>query len=325
MLLKIVLIFFLLLFNIVSPAQLPKIIFTPHWLPQAQFAGFYVAQKKGFYEQEGIDVEIIHPSASVMATDRLIKEESDVISLFLTTALSKKSNGMEIVNIAQFSQNSALLFVTKTENNINTLEDLNGKKIGIWESGFEEVPCALIKSNNIKVDWVQILESINMFMIGGVDAMTVMWYNEYDQIINSGINVDELTTFFMSDYGYNIPEDGIYCLEKTLLQRKGDLQKFVKGTLKGWEYAKTHKKETLEIVLDLMKQQHIATNLAHQSWMLDRLLELIEPGTKKVEKGELAESDFYEMQRILIEGGYVDKNISFEDFYKPVIENKKQK
>jgi NitT/TauT family transport system substrate-binding protein len=225
-----------------------------------------------------------------------------------------------MVNIAQLSQNSALMFVSKKNKNINSLKDFNEKKIGIWKSGFDEVPKSLIKSNNYKVNWIPILSSINMFMLDGIDAMTVMWYNEYDQIINSGINPDELSTFFFSDYGYNIPEDGIYCLNKTLLQKKDDLEKFVNGTLKGWEYAKMHKDETLKIVLDLMKQEHIATNIAHQSWMLERILELIEPGTKNVNKGELSESDFHKTQSILLEDDNYNKKIPFSEFYKPVIE-----
>jgi NitT/TauT family transport system substrate-binding protein len=298
-------------------AQLPKIIFTPHWLPQAQFSGYYIAQEKGFYKELGIDVEIAHPSASVMATERLRNGESDIISLFLITALALKSNDLDLVNIAQWSQNSALLFVTKKESGLSKLSDLNGKKIGIWESGFDEVPKALVNSNNYNVTWVPILSTINLFMLGGIDAMTVMSYNEYDQIINSGINPDELNTFFFSDYGYNIPEDGLYCLNKTFETRKEDLQKFLKATMKGWEYAKANKQETLDIVLALMKKEFIPTNIAHQRWMLDKVLEQMEPGTKNVMKGELAEPDFHKTQNLLIEGGYLKEKIGFGEFYKP--------
>jgi NitT/TauT family transport system substrate-binding protein len=298
-----------------------KITFTPHWLPQAQFAGYYVADKLGFYKSEGLDVEIVHPSASVNAIESLANGKSDIISLFLITAISSKNSGVDLVNIGQFSQNSALLFVTKKERNINKLSDLNGKEIGVWSSGFDEVGKALIHSNNYKVEWVPILSTINLFMIGGIDAMTIMWFNEYNQIINSGLNEDELTTFFFSDYGFNIPEDGIYCLNKTLSNRKGDLEKFMRATLKGWEYAKEHRAETVDIVLEIMKKEHIPTNKTHQSWMLDKVLELIEPGNKNVKKGELAESDYQKTQQILIDGGYMNTKIDFKDFYRPVIGN----
>jgi NitT/TauT family transport system substrate-binding protein len=83
------------LLGISSFGQLPKLTFTPHWLPQAQFAGYYVADKMGFYRAEGIDVEIVHPSASVNATENLINGKSDIISLFLISAISLKSSGVD--------------------------------------------------------------------------------------------------------------------------------------------------------------------------------------------------------------------------------------
>jgi NitT/TauT family transport system substrate-binding protein len=306
------------LFSIYATAQLPKLTFSPHWLPQAQFAGYYVAEKMGFYNAEGLDVKIIHPSASVNAVQSLIEGDADIISLFLISAISSKNSGIDLVNIGQFSQNSALLFVSKKTSNINKLSDLSGKEIGVWSSGFDEVGKALVHSNNFRVEWVPILSTINLFMVGGIDAMTVMWFNEYKQMINSGLNEDELTTFFFSDYGSNIPEDGIYCLNKTLNQRKADLEKFMRATLKGWEYAKDHRPETIDIVLDKMKQGHVPTNKSHQKWMLDKVLELIEPGTKNIKKGELAETDFQKAQSILIDGGYLKEKTGFDDFYKPV-------
>jgi len=321
---KRILTFSVILFLFVSESfggQLPKITFTPHWLPQAQFAGYYVAEKMGFYDEEGIDVKIVHPSASTNAIEQLKSGQSDIISLFLITAIAARQQGVDLVNIAKISQNSALMFVAKKDKQINKLSDLNNKKVGVWESGFGEVGEEIARSNNLSIEWVPILSSVSMFLIGGIDAMTVMSFNEYDQIINSGLNEDELNKFSFADYGYNIPEDGLYCQTKTLMSKQDELRKFVKATLKGWEYAKIHKTETLDIVLDLMKKEHIATNRSHQAWMLDKVLELIEPGSKNVKKGELSEPDFYKAQSILTENKNFNKKIDFSNFYKPVTGN----
>ena len=299
-------------------AQQHNLTFTPHWLPQAQFAGYYMAEKKGFYEAENLHVTITHPSASVMATDKLQTGESDIISLFLVSAVTAQDNGIDMVNICQLSQQSALLFITKKTSNIHDISDLDGKKIGIWESGFDEVPKTAIRKNNCNVEWVPILSTPNLFLVDGIDAMTVMWYNEYDQIINSGINEDELNPIFLSDYGFNIPEDGIYCLRSTYNNRKEDLEKFVAATIKGWQYAEQNREETLEYVLKIMKAAHVPTNRAHQSWMLDKILELQQPGEKKNEFGELAEDDFIKTQNLLLEGKYIKNKIPFDHFYKPL-------
>jgi NitT/TauT family transport system substrate-binding protein len=308
-----------LLVAIFANAQQSSITFTPQWLPQAQFAGYYVALEKGFYTDEGLRVEIKHPSASVNATEMLKNNTADIISLFLVSAMKARNDDFKMVNIAQLSQHSALMFVTHKNSGIEKLNQLDGKRIGIWKSGFDEVPKALIQSNNYKVEWIPILSSINMFMIGGIDAMTVMWYNEYDQIINAGKNPDELNTFNFADYGCDIPEDGLYCLESTYLQRKHDLEKFVRATMRGWEYAKENEEEALEIVLAEMKKAHVATNLTHQKWMLECMLQLIEPDTKNVKKGELADTDFHKTRNMLKEGNHIDGNISYDSFYKPVL------
>jgi len=299
--------------------DLPQLTFTPQWLPQAQFAGYYVAQKKGFYKAEGLNVKIVHPSPSVNSVENLKNEQSDITTLMLTSAFSFRDAGVDLVNIGQISQNSALLFVSRKEKGISELSNLNGKKIGIWRTGFDEVAKEIIKSNNYKVQWVPVLNTVNLFLCGYLDAMTVMWYNEYDQIIQSGVNEDELNRIFFSDCGFNIPEDGLYCLNKTLIQRKGDLEKFVRATLKGWDYAKDNKEETLGIVLEEMKKNHVPTNKAHQAWMLDKMLLMIDPGTKNVKKGELAESDFTKAQNMLFEAGNIKVRTEFKEFYKPVM------
>lgn len=299
--------------------ELPQLTFAPQWLPQAQFAGYYVAQKKGFYKAEGLNVRIVHPSASVNSVEYLKNEQCDITTQILTSAFAFREAGIDLVNIAQISQNSALLFVSRKEKGISELSDLNEKKIGIWLSGFDEVAREIIKSNNYQVQWVPVLNTVNLFLSGYLDAMTVMWYNEYDQIIQSGVNEEELNRIFFSDCGFNIPEDGLYCLNKILIQRRGDLEKFVRASLKGWEYAKENKEETLGIVLEEMKKNHVPTNKAHQAWMLDKALLMIDPGSKNVKKGELAESDFVKAQNMLFEAGNIKTRTAFKEFYKPVM------
>lgn len=311
--------FFILIQGAGVNAQNGTITFMPHWLPQAQFAGYYMALEKGFYKEEGINVVIKHPTASLIATESLKKGEVDVVSLFLASALISVDEGVHLVNIGQISQNSGLIFVAKKEKNIHSIQDFKGKKIGIWKSGFDEVPKSFVHSKNLKVAWVPILSSVNMFVMDGIDIMTVMWYNEYDQIINSGYNTEELSSFFFSDLGINIPEDGLYCLDTTYNSKKEDLQKFVKATLKGWEYARQHQEETIQVVLKLMKQNHIQTNYAHQKWMLEKVLQLMDTTTPNGKKGVLELNHFLKAQDLLFQGGFIKTKIPFIEFYKPIL------
>lgn len=295
-------------------AQPQKLVFSPHWMPQAQFAGYYVAEEMGFYQEAGLDVEIIHPSASVNAMQFLQSGQADIISLFMVSGLDNRFKGVDLVNIAQFSHNSALMFVAKKTSNINSLKDFNGKKIGIWRSGFEEIPKALIREHQLDVSWVPILSTVNLFLLGGIDIMTVMWYNEYNQIYLSGLNEDELSTFFLSDYGYNTPEDGLYVLQNTLSEKQDALQAFVEASIKGWQYVEANRDYALDIVIDRMRQANVPSNKAHQQWMLDKVLELQKPiGQTKLEK-----PDFDQVHTIL-KGQYQEApDVLFEEFFRPV-------
>ena len=78
-----------------------KFVFTPQWTAHAQFAGYYVAKEKGFYKQAGIDVDIVHPSVSQTAMNRLQNRESQATTLQLCQAMEIIDNGISLVNILQ--------------------------------------------------------------------------------------------------------------------------------------------------------------------------------------------------------------------------------
>lgn len=308
-----------LLFVFSCSAQKRKFIFSTYWLPQAQFAGYYVAQDQGFYEEAGLDIEIIHPSAAVNATKLLAEGKADIITLFLVTSVDAVYNGLDMVNIGQFSQHASIMFVSRKESGIETLNDFEGRKIGIWRSGFKETPSAVIQDHGISVEWVPILSSVNLFLVGGIDILTVMWYNEYHQIYLSGIDMQELNTFFMSDYGYDVPEDGLYVLRSTYEKSPEDLGAFTRASLRGWEYAAKNKEYTVNLVVEKMHEANIPTNIPHQRWMLDKVLELQSFENKEAHPTELLKVDFDKAINIIQNTRNVKTSFDYLDFYKPVI------
>jgi len=304
-------------------AQKQPLKFAPQWFPQAQFAGYYAALDQGFYEEAGLDLKILHPTDDESSMKLLRTGKADVMSSFLMDALSARlSKDVPLVNIAQLSQHSSLMFVSKAKSRIDTITELDGKKVAIWSAGFDKMPRALMKEKNNEVDFVPIYNTINLFLEGGVDAMTVMYYNEYDQIINSGVNKDELNTFFFSDYeGFDIPEDGLYCLESTYRERKEELKKFVDATLQGWSYVEQNKEYALNLVVERMDKARLANNRAHQRWMLNRILDLLAPGDKDVKRGHLLESDFRRALNVIQSETRLEaemQQMNFNEFYKPL-------
>jgi NitT/TauT family transport system substrate-binding protein len=312
-------------FLVYSPlvAQENKIVFAPHWLPQAQFAGYYVALDQGFFEKYGLDVEIIHPSATTNVIDFLNDGRAHVVTQFLVSALYAKDKNTDIVNIAQYSQRSAIMLVSKKSSGIERLESIQGKRIGVWRGGFSEIPRAMVQGKGLQVEWVPILSSVNLFLMNGIDLMTVMWYNEYNQIRLSGVDSTDLNTFFLSEYGYDIPEDGLYTLRSTRMARSEQLSAFVQATNDGWEFASKNREYTIDLVVGKMREANISSNRAHQGWMLDRILELQEPTQDKNGKHELNRDAYRATMSILRDNGFVKTDINFDTFFLPVIHRQK--
>ena len=259
---------------------LKKVSFVPLWSPQAQFAGYYVAYEEGIYKRHGLDVQIIQGGAHKPSSELLEKGEADIATIWLSTALQKRSHGVKVVNIAQIVQRSSLMLIAKKARGIKRPEDLEGKKVGLWGDDFRIQPMAFFKKYKVTPKIVPQSYSVNLFLRDGVDAASAMWYNEFHTILNAGINADELTTFFYSDYGLNFPEDGIYVMEETLKKDPAAACAFVKASIEGWNFAFEHPDRAIDIVLKYMTAANVPANRVHQKWMLERMKDVIMPREK---------------------------------------------
>jgi NitT/TauT family transport system substrate-binding protein len=242
--------FFLLLPCAATHAQktaVKKATFLPLWVPQPQFAGYYMAKEKGIYEKYGLDVTIMNGGYEHDVTASLKRGEIDFGVLFLYTGVMERAQGTKLVNIGQIFQRSGIMFAAKKTSGIQTLKDFNGKKIGVWRSVAKELTAGFLKKHGIEAEIVPFNTANNVLLQDAVDISVMMHYNEYKTLINSGINPDEIATFYFNDYGLNFPEDGIYCMETTLKADPERCRKFVGASIEGWTYALAHPEETLEV------------------------------------------------------------------------------
>ena len=266
------------------------VIFLPHWIPQAQFAGYYMAESKGFYRQEGLTATVLRGGVQQPADRGLAEGKADFSSLFLSTAVVCRAEGLPLVNLAQLMQRSSLLLVARKSSGIRRPEDLNGRKVSLWSGGFEVQPRALFRNRGIQPLIVPQGSTINLFLRGGVDAASAMWYNEYHLLLAAGLEEEDLTIFHYDQFDLNFPEDGIYCLETLWRQRPELCRAFVRATLAGWRYAFAHPEEALD---EVMRQVGNApTNRAHQRWMLERMRDLMSPAAGDAAFGRLRQADY---------------------------------
>jgi NitT/TauT family transport system substrate-binding protein len=299
-------------------AEKKHVSFIPQWSPQAQFAGYYVAKEKGIYEKYGIDANILTGGPHRAAPALLENEEAEFATMWLSTALQKRDQGVKLVNVAQIVQRSALMLVAKVSKGIRNPADLQGRKIGLWSADFRIQPLSFFKKYNLDVKIIPQSYSVNLFLRDGVDVASAMSYNEYHTILNTGINPEELVTFFFYDHGLNFPEDGLYVLEKTLKRDPEVVKAFVKASLEGWSYAFSHPEEAIDIVLKYMIAANVPANRVHQKWMLTKMKELIlsrDGGTGSL--GILKKSDYEGVARELYDSGFVKEIPEFTSFYAP--------
>lgn len=297
-----------------APAALKKASLIPLWSPQAQFAGYYVALNKGIYRKHGIDLTII-PGGPEQSPSRFLKSgKADFAVLWLGTAIQQYSAGVRLTNLAQIVQKSSLMLVARKSSGIASPADLRGRKVGLWGGDFAVPLQAFLKKYRLQVREIPQSYTVNLFLRGGIDATSAMWYNEYHTIINSGINHEELNLFFLHEHGINFPEDGLYALEETCRKDPALADAFVKASLEGWRYAFDHTDEALEIVLRYMKEAGIPANRAHQKWMLEKMRELILPRNAAEVMGQLKPSDYQSVSAELLGSGVVRSVPMYDDF-----------
>ena len=257
------------LFSVTTQAQ--KIVFTPQWTAQSQFAGYYVAKDMGFYDEEGIDVDIVHPSLSNSAMNHLTNGTSNIISMQLFQAMKLIDQGHNILNVLQTSQHAGLVIVSRNES-LKSIYDLKGKKICKWKLGFSELAEIIDKEFGLNIEWIPFLQITNAYIAGAVDASLAMSYNEFLQIKAAGFG--DMPVIRFSDYGFDFPDDGLYVTKEYYENNKEQVDAFVNASKKGWVWAMENPDKALEIVLKYMKETNVPTNEIHQRWMLDEILRL---------------------------------------------------
>lgn len=298
------------------PCQaLEKVSVRLHWVHQAQFAGFYLAQDLGLYRDAGLEVEIRpggpgkpHP------LHELARGSVDFGTSWLTEAMVQSGQGVDLVHLAQLIQRSALLIITFADRRIETPDDLAGRKVGMWRDFFAIPPRALFRQLSIQVREIDQNVTMSAFLHRAVDAATGMLYNEYHQLYQAGVDFDDLRAFQFADLGLNFPEDGIYALRSTWETRPDVCRKFVQASLEGWRRAMADPDAALAAVMRRVTEAHLASNEAHQRWMLRVMVDLVTYRVGSEKMGELAPKDLALVNGVLLTQGFLKGLIDYQEF-----------
>ncbi|MGG4126781.1 ABC transporter substrate-binding protein [Paenibacillus illinoisensis] len=296
--------------------SLTKVKIQLKWVPQAQFAGIYAAKEQGFFEDEGIDAEIIPGGPDIVIEQQVVNGAADVGITGVDSLLVSRDNGLPLVSLAQISQKSSYRLIAKKSAGITDLAQMKGKKVSTWFGSQQFQVLAFMEKNGLDpkkdIELVKQGFTMDQFFNDQVDVATATIYNEYHVVLESGVQESDLDVF-------NIEEAGVGMLEDTLIAKKDwvdgnrDLAvKVTRAILKGWNYAIDNQEETVDIVMSNVTDG--STTREHQVTMLAEIAKLIRPeGFTEQQVGSFVDESFARTADIALNYGLIKKAANLDE------------
>ncbi len=281
------------------------------WIHQAQFAGYHTAEQKGFYEKEGIDVDII-PGGAESPSIQMVASGSEHFGVVgMGQLMEARAKGVPVVALATIYRKNPLIWFSVNPE-IKNPQDFIGRKVGVTVgSNSDMLFKAMLKKVGVdlnKVETVPVKYDISILLTGNIDV-----YEGY--IINQPLSAREhgFETYIINptEYGINFYGDTLFTTEKMIETNPDLVRRFVKSSLRGWEYAYNHPDEAVTYTLKYSDQ----LTEEHEIGMMQASLELIKPDNKQI--GTIEMSVLEEMHELLVSNNILDKPIDLNELYTP--------
>jgi NitT/TauT family transport system substrate-binding protein len=269
-------------------AKKDKVTLQLKWVTQGQFAGYYAAKAKGFYDKLGLDVTIRPGGPDIIPEQVVLGGQAQFGIDWFPSLLATRDKGGNIVNIAQVFSRSGVTELTWKDSGISNFCGLRGKKVGVWLGGneFEQFAalskCGINPNDKSQVTIVAQPFDMNLFLKRQVDAASAMTYNELAQVLEQKnpktgklYQLSDLNVFRMQQQGTGMLEDGIFVKGDYLSSAKNrDIAKrFLEASFQGWIYCRDHLTDCTNIVL----KNGPTLGRGHQLWQVNEINALIWP------------------------------------------------
>jgi NitT/TauT family transport system substrate-binding protein len=249
------------------------------WVPQAQFAGYFVAMDKGYYAAENIDITIMPGGPDIIPEQQVTNGQADFGVDWVASFLAFRDKGLPIVDIAQVYQSSGLMLVSKKSAKISAAQDLKGRSVGVWYGGNEFEFLALMDKLHFDPDKdLNVIKqgfTMDPFLAGQMEAASAMTYNEYQIVLESGLNPDDLNIIRYNDEGVGMLEDNLFATEDMVASKPDLVQRFVRASLKGWQSAIDDQAGAVDTVMKYVEPG--STTVEHQTRMMGEVAKLVLP------------------------------------------------
>ena len=256
-----------------AAATKDKVTLQLKWVAQAQFAGYYAAKEKGYYNAAGLDMTV-KPGGPDIIPEQVVAGGGAQFGIdWLPSLLSAREQGTPLINIAQVYRYSGMREIAFKTTGIKTVNDLRGKKVAVWFGGNEFELLATLDKYHINRDkdltLVKQPFDMNLLLNHQVAAAAAMTYNEYHQVLEAGVKPTDLVVIDFNKEGTAMLEDGIFSTEPWLADRrhKEIAARVLHASFQGWVYCRDHPSDCVAFVLKqdatgVMSREHQATMMA---------------------------------------------------------------
>ena len=280
------------------------------WVTQTQFAGYYAAKAKGLYDAERLDVTIRQGGPDIVPEQVVAGGGAQFGIDWLPSLLSARDERVPLVNIAQVFAYSGMREIAFRASGIKGAADLKGRRVAVWFGGNEFELLATLEKHKIDrhkdVTLVQQPFDMNLLLQKNVDAAAAMTYNEYKQVLDAGVKPDDLVVVDFNKEGTAMLEDGIFVKADWISDAKNKrlAARFLRASLKGWEFCKNKAAECVEIVL----KESPMLGREHQTWMMAEINKLIwGPPAPRSALGKMDPAAFKQTADIALKFGVIKK------------------
>ena len=231
-----------------NAAELEKVRMQLRWHHQYQFAGYYAAKYKGYYEQAGFDVEIVAGGPDIQPVPELLAGRADFAE-GNSEVLINRLNGKPLVALAAIFQHSPSVLITMADSNITKAEQLKNKRVMLAGNNDDADLIAMFRAAGLKENQINIQKStykLNDLINGKTDAFNSYSTNEPFYIEEQGLKYNVIAPI---DYGVDFYSDILFTSEERVKNNPESVQRFKEASLKGWQYAITHSEEIIKIII----------------------------------------------------------------------------
>jgi len=300
-------IFILLLLLVGISSANEKVSVQLKWFHQFQFAGYYAAKEKGFYDEVGLDVEIKERNIKFNNIQQVIDGESQY-GVADSVLLLYKAKKEPVVIVAPIFQHSPSVLISLKDNKINTPYDLENKNIIFYTNdtdGFALL--AMFKKLNVKPNLIRIREKNDYVKVMNKEVDLIPGYltNEPFYFKEKGFDINTINP---THYGFDLYGDMLFTNENEAKNHPERVSKFKEATLKGWKYALENKEEIIELIQTKYKVKKSIEHLRFEAETIDKMI-----SSKTIPLGTIDEGRIQYIYNLYKEHGLSNNNLKVQD------------